>query len=199
LRHPLEVVFQEGIVGGISIHHGIGPNGSTMKDWGFWTDHFFDGVDDRYISMVVLLQKLEIKSISNLSLQNRCDLSESLLDVLISFLLVILKFFFNVLEHLGLVRLVLFITNVKGDLESIKIGVTILLNQLFEKWGCSLRYVQVELTLSNLVIIEVSRIVSVLIDEQEQFHNFSSEILRLKDILSNGESIAKVVFHLLSR
>ena len=32
LRHPLEVVFQEGIVGGISIHHGIGPNGSTMKD-----------------------------------------------------------------------------------------------------------------------------------------------------------------------
>lgn len=83
--------------------------------------------------MVVFLQKLEIKSVSNLSLQNRCDLSESLLDVLISFLLVILKFFFNVLEHLGLVRLVLFITNVKGDLESIKIGVTILLNQLFEK------------------------------------------------------------------
>ena len=83
--------------------------------------------------MVVFLQKLEIKSVSNLSLQNRCDLSESLLDVLISFLLVILKFFFNVLEHLGLVRLVLFITNVKGDLENIKIGVTILLNQLFEK------------------------------------------------------------------
>jgi hypothetical protein len=60
-------------------------------------------------------------------------LSKSLFGILISLLLVVLELFFDVLKHLGLVRLVLLITNVKSDLESIKIGVTFLLNQLFKK------------------------------------------------------------------
>ena len=83
--------------------------------------------------MVVLLQELEVESISNFALEDSNDLCESLLYVLITLLLVILELFFDMLKHFGLVRLVFLITDVKCNLESVKVRVIFLLNQFFEK------------------------------------------------------------------
>lgn len=74
-----------------------------MKDRRFWANHLLDGVNDRNVGMIVLLQELKVESISDLTLKDACDLSKSLLCVLISFFLVTLNLFFNMFKHLCLV------------------------------------------------------------------------------------------------
>lgn len=131
LSYPLEVVFQEGVVGGVGVHHGVGPDSGSMEDWGLWTDNLLDSVDNRDVSVVVLLQELEMKSISDLTSKNGADLTKSLPGILITLLDVTLELFFDMLDHLGRVTLILLIAYVESDLESVKVSVSVRLNQFF--------------------------------------------------------------------
>jgi len=82
--------------------------------------------------MVILFQELKIKSISNFSLKDGCKLNKSLFGSRVLFFTAVFDLFFNKLQNLLLVRLVLLITDIKSNLISIKIRF-IHLNQFFKK------------------------------------------------------------------
>lgn len=199
LSHPLEVVLEERVICGVSIHHSIRPNGSSMKDRAFWTDSLFNVLNNGNISVVVLFQELKVKSISDLPLQDGGELDKPLFDGNISFLLVVLDSLLDQLKDFVLVGLILLVADIKSDLVSVKIFVTIILNQFFQKSRSSLEKTQVKLALGDLVEIEVSRIVSVLKDDKEQLHDLGSEVLALQDILCDCVSVTQIVLHLISR
>jgi hypothetical protein len=79
-------------------------------------------MDDLNIGVIVLLQELQVESISDLSLQNRLDLSQPLLGLCLA-LFTSFNFSFDYLRNLTLIRLVFLITDIEGDLVSVKICV----------------------------------------------------------------------------
>jgi hypothetical protein len=104
-----------------------------MKNGVLRSNGFFNSLDDLDISVIVFLKELEIKSVSDLSLENIRDLRESLNNFSILSLSIHFYLSFDVFQNFALESLVLFITNVKGDLVSIKVQVIFqILNQLFE-------------------------------------------------------------------
>jgi len=67
---PLEVVFQEGVIGSVGIHDSVSPESSTVEDRASWSNLFFNLLDNHIVSVVVFLQKLKVKSLSDFSRQD---------------------------------------------------------------------------------------------------------------------------------
>lgn len=106
--------------------------------------------------MIILLQELKIKAVSDLSLKDDNDLIQALSDGSLVLFTVIFDLGSDDFQDLCLVRLILLVANVESDLVSIKVGVTVLvLGQFLEQVCCSLRELKVELALGNLVVVKV--------------------------------------------
>jgi len=81
--------------------------------------------------MVVFLQELKVKSISDLTLQDGGELDEPLFDSDASLLLVVLDSLLNELKDFVLIGLLFFITDIECNLVSVKILISVFLNQFF--------------------------------------------------------------------
>ena len=151
-----------------------------------------DTLDDLNIGVIVLLQELEVESVSHFTLENGGDLGESLLGACLIFILILTDLGVKQLQNFCLERLVLFVTDVESDLVGIKVSIILSLGQFFQKGSSSLWLLQIELTLCNLVVIKVARVISVLVNEEQKCQYLSSEVLALDDILCDGECVCKV-------
>ena len=125
--------MQESIIGSVCVHHGVGPDSSSMKDATLGSDSFLDALDELHIGVVVLFQELKIELISQLTLQDHSDLGHSFLyEILI--LSVVFYFCSDELQDFGLESLVFFVANIKGNLIGIQVLVSVWdFNQFFEK------------------------------------------------------------------
>lgn len=107
--------------------------------------------------MIIFLQKLEIKSISDLTFKNGAHLHDSLSGTFIIRVIILIKGFRKNVKNLFLVSLVFLITNVKTDLVSVQELASFLnLNQFLKKRGGTVWHGKVELALGNLVMIKIS-------------------------------------------
>lgn len=170
-----------------------------MKDAALGSNSFLDTDNKLHISVVILFQELKVELISKFTLEDDSDLSKSLFyKVLI--LTIVLHFSCDELQNFTLESLIFFVANIEGNLISIEILVSIGgLNQFFEKRSSSLWDVKVVLALSNFIVVKVSLIISVLVDDHEKAHNLSSEVLTFDDVLGDTESVAKVIFDGITR
>jgi len=141
--------------------------------------------------MIVLLQKLEIKSVSYLSLKNGDNLSEALRDFSTSFSVMIFDLCFDVVENICLVRLVLLVTNIKSDLICVEICIIFSIRtQFFQKRCSSFWKLKMKLALGYLVVIKVLRLCLILVNEKQQPEDVSSEIFVFENVLSDCEGIS---------
>lgn len=82
LAYPLHVVLHERIVGSVGVHHSVGPDGGSMEDGALLTDRLLDVLDKSHVHVVVFLEELQVEAVSDVTLQNGCDLAQSLSGVL---------------------------------------------------------------------------------------------------------------------
>ena len=102
LSYPWKVIIQESIIGGVSIHDSIRPNSSSVKNRALGSNSLLDSMDHLNIGVIVLLQELEVESISDLSLQNRLNLGQPLFGLCLV-LFASFNFSFDKLRNLTLI------------------------------------------------------------------------------------------------
>lgn len=129
-----------------------------MSDWVPLSDLLFNILQDQHISMVVLLQELEVKSVTDLSSKNRFDLFDSLwLGMTLAC---------QMLKNLSREVLVLIVNDIEGNLVCNKV-VIFWVQQFTKEDGSGVRNVQEELALVDLEVVESAFVLSGLEDEHE--------------------------------
>lgn len=168
-----------------------------MKNRTLRSNLLLDSIDDLYISMVVLLQELIVKTLSNLTFENSQDLLDSLKSAGVTFTFLIgWQLLGEALDDLALISLVLLIADIESDLVSIQILILVL-GELLHERSRSLWDLEVELALCDLVVVKVTLIISVLVDQEKKSKHLSSEVLLVDDLLSKAEGVTKVLLHVL--
>jgi hypothetical protein len=146
--------------------------------------------------VVVFLQELQIEALADLAVQNLKDLGEALLG---GWLLGSIRLGLDDFLDLRLIGLVLFLTDVEGDLVGMQVRVTFVINQIFEQGGGAFRDLEEELAECDVVGVEVAVLAPVLVNDEKQPQHLGAELLRDDDLLSNSEAVGQVGLHLGTR
>jgi len=137
--------------------------------------------------VVVLLQELQVKAVSDFTSQDALELGQS--SVVATFL------GGQGIEDLLGEDLVFVVQNIKSNLVCNQV-VSLILHKPREQYGCSLRNVQEELALDNLIVVKVTALCTplVLIYGKEQSEYVGPELLVAPhDVLSNGECVRELL------
>lgn len=70
LRDPSHIVFDKWVIGGVSIHYAVHPDGCWVQHWILGWNGVLDFIDEEHVCVVVLFQKLEAQPFLDLTLQN---------------------------------------------------------------------------------------------------------------------------------
>ena len=171
---PADIVSEERVICGVRVHYSVAPDGRCMKHGVLVANGVLDLVDQEHVRVVVLLQELEVKSFVSLTLE---DFHESAQPIFLATL------FSPGSEHLldpGRVGLTLLLDDVERNLIGDQVLVLIVRGYELFKQDCrALWQVQVELALSNLVVVMIVAEASLLrlVHLEDHLEHFSTEFL----------------------